>query len=269
MEFPQTYGPLASYTGTMSESESGQNEYIYESQSDLVIGVDFGTTFSGVAWAHTEHFTNTTDKNKILEKINVVRAWPGHGQADKIPSVLSYNHSPPSWGFKVKDTDSQRVGHFKLGLQRNVREHYPTTPVSKTSILGGYINDHNWHHPDLPGKKALDFTADYLKAITNYVTKESLARVYAPEFLQGQKVSYVITVPAIWGNEAKELTKQAAERAGIERRNLILITEPEAAALYCIRLFEQGDINVGDRFLICDAGGGTVVEAVVTSLLIN
>ena len=41
MEFPQTYGPLALYTGTMSESETGQNEFVYESQSDLVIGDRF------------------------------------------------------------------------------------------------------------------------------------------------------------------------------------------------------------------------------------
>lgn len=240
--------------------EGGQNEFVYESQSDLVIGIDFGTTFSGVAWALAGDITNLSDASKIVEKINVVRAWPGHGQAEKIPTVLSYNASPPSWGFKVKPTDNRRVGHFKLGLQRNVREYYATTPVSKTSILGGYLTDHNWQHPELPGKKALDFTADYLKGITTYVSKQSLTRVYAPEFLQGQKVSYVITVPAIWGNEAKELTKEAAERAGILRRNLILITEPEAAALYCARLCNQADIEAGDRFLICDAGGGTVVD---------
>ena len=116
-----------------------------------------------------------------------IKAWPGHGQAEKIPTVLSYNHSPPSWGFKVKDTDSRRVGHFKLGLQRNVREHYSTTPVSKTSILGGYITDHNWQHPDLPGKKALDFTADYLKGITNYVSKKVLLVCTPLNFYRAKK----------------------------------------------------------------------------------
>src|SRR5579864_3174404 len=39
----------------------------------------------------------------------------------------------------------------------------------------------------------------------------------------------------------------------------MLITEPEAAALYCATLCRQVDLKVGNRFLICDAGGGTVV----------
>ena len=243
----------------MSE-EFGQNEFIYESQADLVIGIDFGTTFSGVAWAHTGSLTRTTDKRQLAQEVTVIKQWPGHGQAEKIPTVIAYHSSPPSWGFKVKSADGQRVAHFKLGLQKNVREHYPTSPASKTSLLGGYLVDHNWQHPELPGKKALDFASDYLKGVCNYVLTESHTRVFAPEFLQRQRVSYVITVPAIWRDEAKELTKQAAERAGINRRNLMLITEPEAAALYCAHLCEQSDIKVGDRFLICDAGGGTVVN---------
>lgn len=36
-----------------------------------------------------------------------------------------------------------------------------------------------------------------------------------------------------------------------------LIKEPEAAALYTIRSHDFA-LNVGDAFVICDAGGGTV-----------
>jgi hypothetical protein len=39
----------------------------------------------------------------------------------------------------------------------------------------------------------------------------------------------------------------------------MLITEPEAAALYCATLCKEVDLKIGNRFLICDAGGGTVV----------
>jgi molecular chaperone DnaK (HSP70) len=98
-----------------------------------------------------------------------------------------------------------------------------------------------------------------LTAICNYVKSETLHRHFGEQFLQRQQVSYVITVPAIWSDKAKDRTRQAAYRAGILRRKLVLITEPEAAALYCATFCKEVDLEAGDRFLVCDAGGGTVV----------
>ena len=80
--------------------------------------------------------------------------------------------------------------------------------------------------------RAVDYAADYLTAVCDYVKNETLHRHFGEQFLQRQKISYVITVPAIWSDKAKDLTKQAAQRAGIARRKLVLITEPEAAAPY-------------------------------------
>lgn len=39
---------------------------------------------------------------------------------------------------------------------------------------------------------------------------------------------------------------------------LALVSEPEAAALYCERQCNSWDLGVGDKFMIVDAGGGTV-----------
>ena len=72
-------------------------------------------------------------------------------------------------------------------------------------------------------------------------------------------MSYIVTVPAIWSDGAKALTRQAAIRAGIPEAGLTLITEPEAAALFCATTCVEADLDAGDRFLVCDAGGGTVV----------
>jgi hypothetical protein len=38
-----------------------------------------------------------------------------------------------------------------------------------------------------------------------------------------------------------------------------MVTEPEAAALYCATICEELELEAGDRFVVCDAGGGTVV----------
>ncbi|RUP21540.1 hypothetical protein BC936DRAFT_139176 [Jimgerdemannia flammicorona] len=72
-----------------------------------------------------------------------------------------------------------------------------------------------------------------------------------------------LTVPAMWSDRAKSIMRQAAVQAGLisptdHHDRLMLISEPEAAALYCERKCEQYRLNHGDRFMICDCGGGTV-----------
>ncbi len=39
---------------------------------------------------------------------------------------------------------------------------------------------------------------------------------------------------------------------------LHIISEPEAAAIYALDTMDPHTINIGDTFVICDAGGGTV-----------
>lgn len=73
------------------------------------------------------------------------------------------------------------------------------------------------------------------------------------------------TVPAIWSDKAKDLTIKAARFAGIHP--VTLIKEPEAAALYTMYALDNA-LQVGDAFVVCDAGGGTVdlISYEVTSI---
>jgi hypothetical protein len=68
----------------------------------------------------------------------------------------------------------------------------------------------------------------------------------------------LLTVPASFDEEARELTRRAAEQAGLQR--VTLLEEPQAA--FYAWLESQGDgwrkrIKVGDLVLVCDVGGGT------------
>jgi hypothetical protein len=68
----------------------------------------------------------------------------------------------------------------------------------------------------------------------------------------------LITVPASFDEEARELTRRAAEQAGY--KHVTLLEEPQAA--FYAWLESQGDawrrqIKVGDLVLVCDIGGGT------------
>ena len=49
---------------------------------------------------------------------------------------------------------------------------------------------------------------------------------------------------------------------------LHIISEPEAAAIYALDVLDPHTIQVGDTFVLCDAGGGTVdlISYTVTTL---
>lgn len=52
---------------------------------------------------------------------------------------------------------------------------------------------------------------------------------------------------------------------------LHIISEPEAAAVYALDVLDPHIIDIGDTFVLCDAGGGTVdlISYTVTALKPN
>lgn len=74
------------------------------------------------------------------------------------------------------------------------------------------------------------------------------------------KVEYVLTVPAVWSDKARQMTMEAAMRAGLglgsgadegeegegegEAGLLKLITEPEGAAEYALRSIQPNSMKV-------------------------
>jgi molecular chaperone DnaK (HSP70) len=239
--------------------------------SELVIGIDFGTTYTGVAYAISssitrERFSPRTlpEAEALIEKVRIIKNWPNAIQqtAEKTPTMLAYeNGAMVAWGAKVKPNHRKQIAiaHFKLGLHENVGRHYGNESSNSASLLGGFLRNSNWRHESLPNKSAIDFTTDYLTAIRKFVMESVLPSHYGKTYLNSQQISYALTVPAIWSDKAKDLTRQAAIQAGISADNLVLISEPEAAALYCATMCTEVDLKDGDRFLVCDAGGGTVV----------
>jgi len=255
---------MESDCGTLNPWQSPEPE----SGSELVIGIDFGTTFTGVAFAYSLRIASVAsfaDIKMASQQITIVRSWPSQTPhfSSKIPTLLSYASNPPAWGGAVDDEDPFRVAHFKLGLQESVARHYAHgfgASFNESHIHGGYLTDDEWKHSKLPEKSALDFTTDFLAGIVKFLKTEFLPGIYGgTEFLINQRIPYVITVPAIWSDKAKSLTQQAAVAAGIPQKDLMLITEPEAAAHFCISLCKDTDLKEGEKFLVCDAGGGTVV----------
>jgi len=75
---------------------------------------------------------------------------------------------------------------------------------------------------------------------------------------KGGKISEaVVTVPANWGNEAREATMAAAKQAGLPVK--VIINEPTAAALYYA--FKEGLAD--GNYAVFDLGGGTFDISIV------
>jgi molecular chaperone DnaK (HSP70) len=121
--------------------------------------------------------------------------------------------------------------------------------------------------PAYPGKDPVEIVADYLTHVKGQLLEE-LSRQYPGNLLETLPVDLVITVPAVWSDKAKDRTFRAVAKAGFDEttfpclRETIMVTEPEAAAIYVLKGVKEGKfsetINVGDCFVLCDAGGGTV-----------
>lgn len=112
-----------------------------------------------------------------------------------------------------------------------------------------------------PGKSEIDVAADYLFKLRQAIRaqlQKALGEVFTRE---ERNIRYYLTVPAIWNDAGKAATRTAAIQAGFLRdendNRLTLVSEPEAAALFCAK---SGLLNlkVGDAILIVDCGGGTV-----------
>jgi molecular chaperone DnaK (HSP70) len=227
--------------------------------TNMIIAVDFGTMFTGVAYFYSSDTSEVPkderDAKETADKVNVIKTWPNVNAqyTEKTPTLIAYHTAPPTWGGTVKPQHEPQISHFKLGLEPTVPQHYGYLAKKDTPSIYG-------KHPDMPSKEPVDFATDYLECIYKFVQDKFFPSQFGAQFLRNQRISYVVTVPAIWGEKAKDLTREAASIAFQTPKNEVaLVPEPEAAALFCATTCQEVDLYDGDQFLLCDAGGGTVV----------
>ncbi len=78
--------------------------------------------------------------------------------------------------------------------------------------------------------------------------------------MRKSSVQWILTVPAIWSDYAKEMMKEAATAAGIRLEgtvdHLLIVTEPECASIIARQHIKDLD-KVGTKYIMLDLGGGT------------
>jgi hypothetical protein len=206
-----------------------------------------------VAWARR------SDK-----EINLILSWSGHGRSiGKVPSEIWYDeNNKPTWGYDVP-MNEEPLRWFKLLLLRT--EDLP--PKFRKSEYFVRARD----MMEKSGKTVQTLITDYLHLLWEHIMSE-IKRELGPTVLNSLAIQVVITVPAIWKGYARQTMANAVERSGIldyrERgaTKFSFVPEPEAAAL--ATLLDQGSsVRPGNVYLICDAGGGTVVSSTLGSII--
>jgi molecular chaperone DnaK (HSP70) len=89
-------------------------------------------------------------------------------------------------------------------------------------------------------KQPVDVITDYLTQIKAQLFK-NFDQKYGKKLWRTMPITLVATVPAVWSDLAKARTLDAVDKAGFNTRefpqpvNVIITTEPEAAAIYTIK----------------------------------
>ncbi|XP_074643650.1 heat shock 70 kDa protein 12A-like isoform X2 [Tubulanus polymorphus] len=193
----------------------------------VVVAIDFGTTFSGYAFSFT----------RDPKSIHMMRKWEGGDPGvinQKTPTTILLDPEGRfhSFGFTARDffhdldpDESKKwlyFEKFKMVLHHNADLNEETTLIASNGT-------------ELPATKIFSSALQFFK---QHALQE-LSDQAAIKILN-EDVRWVITVPAIWKQPAKQFMRQAAYEAGIASPEfpdqLIIALEPEAASVYCRRL---------------------------------
>ena len=236
---------------------SPQETYL---DSRFIVGIDLGTTNS--ALAHCD--TAAASESARIEVSAIPQVVNPNEVADRtllpsflyIPGELDFPKSSLSlpWDadpkFVIGELARKRGAENPGRLVASAKSWLSYAAANRTSPILP------WQAPDEVSKLSpVEVSSQYLQYLRTVWDTQHAAD--GKGLTLGEQ-DVLLTVPASFDEEARELTRRAAEQAGLER--VTLLEEPQAA--FYAWLESQGDswrqrIKVGDLVLVCDVGGGT------------
>ena len=226
-----------------------------EAPSRYVVGIDLGTTNSAVAFVDMQQLPRQL---RTLEIPQVVAPFQIEG-LETLPS-FHYQTTPTeaeTGALRLPWSDSHpsyAVGEFareegitKPGrLIASAKSWLSHSGVDRTAELLPWQGD-----ADVDRLSPVEASSRYLQHV-----RAAWDHKFPQHLLAEQDV--VLTLPASFDEVARELTVDAARRAGLAR--VTLIEEPQAAFYAWLQRHEddwQQQIAPGQKILVCDIGGGT------------
>ena len=228
--------------------------------SKFIVGIDLGTTNSALAyWDNTTALDNArievgaipqvVNPNEVADRTLLPSFLYIPGELDFPQGSLSlpWDAEPK---FVIGELARKRGGESPGRLVASAKSWLSYAAANRTSPILP------WQAPDEVNKLSpVEVSSQYLQYLRT-VWDTQYAADGKNHALRDQDV--LLTVPASFDEEARELTRRAAEQAGL--RGVTLLEEPQAA--FYAWLESQGEgwrerIRIGDLVLVCDVGGGT------------
>jgi len=200
----------------------------------LIVGVDYGTTFSSVAYATipAEGFPLAGPNRPDIQPVVI---WPGKTGTAELPTRTIYysdenNDLKLMWGFGARGLELEARGftawHSIALAKLLLHSSYETG--EETSSLQRYA-------AEIP-KCGKELVEDFLARLFDYLFREdAMAPGHLwesePDLMKRFKksdIEFVIGVPAAWKEQEQIDMIAAAGRAGF--RNASRVSEPEAVA---------------------------------------
>jgi hypothetical protein len=227
--------------------------------SRFVVGIDLGTTNSALTCV------DTADGDAARVRVLNIPQLVSPGEVAPEPLLPSFLYAPGPLDFAAGSTAlpwEAKPTHVVGELARQRGAENPSRLVaSAKSWLSHAGVDRTaailpWgSSDDVQRISPIDASAAYLRHLAA-AFDASAAAGQVEHALAHQEV--LLTVPASFDEEARELTLRAAKAAGIE--HVTLLEEPQAA--FYAWLDARGEqwrrsVKAGDLVLVCDIGGGT------------
>ncbi|KAL3469407.1 hypothetical protein BJX99DRAFT_265216 [Aspergillus californicus] len=211
-------------------------------QKRFIVAIDYGTTSTKIAY----HFAGNPTEN-----ITFVQNWPAGDGKRFVPSRIVYLNDRVVWGYEIKPTMTVAAWSKLLLDPPSVSEEFLEFSPSAREVHGILY---------LAGKDAVDVVTDFLRTVFGHLRQE-LVSVSEVAF-DSIGIDYWISVPVGWGDAGRSSMERAARAAfGLRGQDeMQIVTEAEATAH---GILKDMQFEVGDAVLICDCGGGTVVDTSV------
>ena len=231
-----------------------------------IVGIDLGTTNSALARCNASAAGSAAGSAAEEESRIEVRSIPQLVNPNEVAErtlLPSFLYIPGEFDFPKGSLALPWEAEPKLVIGELARKRGAESPIRLVASAKSWLSyagvDRTapilpWQAPEeVPKLSPVEASSQFLQYLRTVWDNGEAGEQFA---LAEQDV--LLTVPASFDEEARELTRRAAEQAGYP--HVTLLEEPQAA--FYAWLESQGDawrrrIKVGDLVLVCDVGGGT------------
>jgi molecular chaperone DnaK (HSP70) len=251
--------------------------------SRYLIGIDLGTTNSVVAYIDTQDDADAGSAIHVFQVPQLV----GHGEVRTLPALPSFLYFPTKDELSAGAVSATWDEDPPMVTGLLAREQGALVPNRQVSSAKSWLS-----YPGVDRRaRILPAQAEPPQPMISPVDASSRYLMHLRDAWNGaigtdaetrfEHQDIVLTVPASFHEDARELTVEAARSAKLDK--LTLLEEPLAAfyawiasnrhvqtgGLYLSRDESSEHLREGDLILICDIGGGTTDFSMVRSHLLN